>query len=236
MNELDAIGELIDSPEARYHKDQALGALGNPSQAELVTTALEGLDSPDRNVRVLMLRLLTQLGGPRAAAGILRGLSDPKRRVREVAAGGSRRFLDHPEIVARLDAMAADESETNKIRGRAAHMLRMHCRDVGAPATEGMLAYAGVHRLKHIREHRVDELRLKALWHLLELDLTDEIAEALRGAVKGGSRTEAILATRALSGYRVVNVDDVEDGDRRKRIMDTCETAGGGVFYWVKRE
>ena len=236
MNALDAIRKLVDPHGVKYAKEDGLRTLGFPSQDELVTTALEGLDSDDRNVRVLMLRLLGQLGGERAASGILKGLSDAKRRVREVAVKSSLMFLDCPGVTERIDVIAGDENEINRVRDRACNVLAQYCRQKHLPPTQGMLEYAGVRQLKHIREHKTDELRLKALWSLLQLDLSEAVAGALQTVVKNGSRTEAILATRALSGLRVVNVNHVADPTERSGIIKDCEPAGGGVFYWVRRE
>jgi len=54
-------------------EQEALAELGNPSEEEIVDTALSGMKSEDRNRRVLMLRVLKHQTGDRAMLGILRG-------------------------------------------------------------------------------------------------------------------------------------------------------------------
>jgi len=41
------------------------------------------------------------------------------------------------------------------------------------------------------------------------------------------------MATKALCGYQVVNIGKFANANQ---ITETCERAGGRVFYWVKRE
>ena len=73
--------------------------VAEPSVPTDATDVLPHLDSDDRNIRVAALRVLAFCDGPAAADGILRGLDDPMRRVRNVAAKSSVRFLDDPRIV-----------------------------------------------------------------------------------------------------------------------------------------
>src|SRR5438105_8411028 len=63
------------------------------------TDVLPHLDSDDRNIRVAALRVLASTDGPDAVTGILRGLDDPVKRVREVAAKSSAGFLNDERIV-----------------------------------------------------------------------------------------------------------------------------------------
>src|SRR5512136_1551037 len=110
-------------PYAPSAEQDVLALLGNPSREEIIDTALAGLSSDNRNLRVLMLRVLKGQSGPRAMQGILAGLDDPKRRVREVAIKSSANFHSYPEITDRLKAIGADEHETRRIRNFALNSL-----------------------------------------------------------------------------------------------------------------
>ena len=65
--------------------------------------------------------------------------------------------------------------------------------------------------------------------------LSDEMRDVLRYVVETGSKDEAVAATRALCGFRVINLGGITRADERKRITQTCERAWGRVFYWVPR-
>ena len=66
---------------------------------------------------------------------------------------------------------------------------------------------------------------------------TDEVQvkALLQEFVKTGTREEAVAATRALCGYKVITLGEVDDEKERKRIARTCDLAAGRVFYWIKR-
>src|SRR5688500_10657934 len=57
---------------------------------EVLPVAIAGMASDDRNVRVKMLRVLGLYDDPRATAAVVSAMSDPVRRVREVAIKATR--------------------------------------------------------------------------------------------------------------------------------------------------
>ena len=42
-----------------------------------------------------------------------------------------------------------------------------------------------------------------------------------------------LAATRALAGFKVINLGAIADPAERRRIAQTHEPAGGWVFFWV---
>jgi hypothetical protein len=216
-------------PYASVTEHDILGQIGNPSPTEIIDTALAGLASDDRNLRVLMLRVLKGQSGPRAMQGILAGLNDPKRRVREVAIKSSADFHSYPEITDRLKAMVADEHETRRIRNFALNSL------AGAGSLLNDLTATDVRALESLA--KIDAYRAEILFGLLKLDLTAPVEDLLHTFVANGAPHEAVMATRALCGFRVVNLGQFEPYSAvQKYIVDTCEVASGRVWYWVKRE
>lgn len=216
-------------PYSPVKESEALAQLGNPSSDEIVEAALAGMRSEDRNVRVLMLRVLKGQSGPKAMQGILAGLNDTKRRVRAVAIGSSVGFHGYPEITDRLRAIALDEHETRRIRRLALDALTG---TAGSPA--GELTANHIHALHVLAQN--DAYRSGLLFRLLLLDLTGPVEELLREFVASGTREEAVMATRGLCGYRVVNLGQFESEQTRAYITHMCELAAGRVWYWVKRE
>jgi hypothetical protein len=217
-------------PYSPVSEGDVLEQLGNPSQDEIVDSALAGLAGDDRNVRVLMLRVLSGQSGSRAMRGIVAGLNDPKRRVREVAIKSSSNFHDYPEVTERLRAMAADEHETRRIRGLALRSLAG-----GVEPLVGDLTPGDARALESLA--RLDAYRSRVLVSLLRLDLTETVEDLLREYVKTGTKDEAVMATRALCGYRVVNLGQFEAGSAvQKHVAETCEIAAGRVWYWVRRD
>lgn len=217
-------------PYAPLTERDVLAQLGNPSPGEIIDTALAGLASGDRNVRVLMLRVLKGQSGPKAMQGILSGLNDPKRRVREVAIKSSATYQPYPEITDRLKAMVADEHETRRLRTLALQAL---AGGVGTLAND--LTASAAQALETLV--KIDTYRTGILFKLLQLDLTAPVETLLREFVATGTKEEAVMATRALCGFRVVNLGHFEPGGAAQRyVTDTCEIAAGRVWYWVKRE
>jgi hypothetical protein len=228
----DAMRQLREAygPHSPLSERDVLEQLGNPSQDEIVDSALAGLASDDRNVRVLMLRVLGRQSGCRAMRGILTGLSDPKRRVREVAIRSSRSFRDYPEITDRLSAMVTDECETRRIRGLALRSLA----GVGGPLVSKLPTGAAQALISLARS---DTYRTGILICLLHLDLTEHVEDLLREIVRNGTKDEAVMATRALCGYRVVNLGQLETNPAvRRYVTESCDIAAGSVLYWVKRD
>ena len=231
--DLDAVKALNRSSfEGNAARRQAaLERLGNPSADELVEMALEALGSPDRNVRGQMVRLLAGQSAPRAAEGMLRALSDPARRVRRLAARLSWVFGSDEAIEARLREMAEDEDETVKIRSAAFHALSSgkFLSSLGTSPGEARSYFAALPDLERHRQMALDVL--------VSLDpLTDAARAILRYVVETGTREEAVAATRALSGFKVMNLGSFPDPAERRRVAQTCEPARGRVFFWVPRD
>lgn len=229
LDEMRKLRSAYRSHEA-LAEQEILDAIGNPTREEIITTALEGLKSEDRNVRVLMLRVLKGQSGEQAMQGILIGLGDTKRRVKEVALKSYQPFLHYPEITARLEEMVADEGEHKKIRAAALHTLTGH----GVGTLLDVLPKVAADALESLAQN--EQFREKILFNLLMLDLSEHVETLLKEFVKNGSKAEAVMATRALCGYRVVHIDAfAHDKKMQKQIMHNGELAAGRVFYWIKR-
>jgi hypothetical protein len=186
--------------------------------------ALVHLDSDDRNVRVAALRVLAFAEGPAAAAGILRGLDDPVRRVREVAAKSSARFVDNERVVARL-VQAVENDEP----GSAGAALQVLGGFYGSP--HGLTQVEPVARamasLAHLPRHR--QAVLVALLRAKRLD--DGTRAVLRDFVTDGTKDEAVAATRRLCGLRVERREVLSDA-----VRQSAERAWGDLWYWVRAE
>ena len=208
----------------------ALEQLGNPTPDQLVELGLEGLDDPDRNVRFQLLRLIGVQLRPAAALGILRALSDPARRVRRLALKLSILYAGNDAIQARLQEIMDDESETRKIRWSAFQALSSGT-FLASLATSPDAARKYFEDVPGLEKYRSTAMNL-----LVSLDpLTDEMRDVLRYIVETGSKDEAVAATRALCGFRVINLGGIPQEDERRRIAQTCELAWGRVCYWVPR-
>jgi hypothetical protein len=230
--DLEAIRALNQSTlrADRAARSAALERLGNPSIDELVEFSLRGLDDPDRNVRGQMVRLAAAQRGPRAGLAIGKALRDPARRVRRLAVKLSGPFVGDADVEARLREIIEDESEITKIRSAA------------------FLALSGGGFLASLKSSPEDarrylsdlpnltQYRASALFVLVSMDpLSDAAREVLRHVIESGSREEAVAATRALSGFHVINLGSISDPAERRRIAHDCEPARGRVFFWVPR-
>ncbi len=210
-------------------QEAALEQMGNPTPDEIVELGLAGLDDADRNVRFQMLRLLGTQVRPEAAPGILRALSDPARRVRKLALRLSVLYAGNSAIEARLEEICFDEGETRRIRS-AAFLALSSGTFLASLAESSEAARKYFEDVPALEKYRGSALKL-----LVSLDpLTDEMRDVLRYVVETGPKDEAVTATRALCGFRVINIGGVSPTER-KRISQTCELAWGRVFYWVPR-
>jgi hypothetical protein len=229
MLSLEAMRQMRIAYELPARQQEVLERLGNPTRAEIIDSALSGLKHEDRNVRVLMLRVLRWQTGEQAMRGILAGLNDPVRRVRSVAIRASGNYHEFPEITNRLKGMVTDDQETRKIRGQALSSLASVDRSAMDDLTQ--TAASALKTLAHIEKYRFD-----ILFGLLRLDLTDRVEELLKEFVNNGTKAEAIMATRALCGYRVIHIGMFEnDKAVQRHILQTCELAAGRMFYWITR-
>lgn len=134
MLSLDVMRKLRDAydPYSGVSEADALRQIGNPTRNAIIDTALEGLRSEDRNVRVLMLRVLAGQSGERAMLGILAGLGDAERRVRETAIKSCGNFGAQPAVTARLTEIVMDDAEKSRIR--RFHLICSHGRCAGERA------------------------------------------------------------------------------------------------------
>jgi hypothetical protein len=124
--------------------------------------------------------------------------------------------------------MVTDEDEKNKIRRRAlTTLLGGNLEITNSPQLN--VAEDAVRALM-----TSDAQRQAILCGLLQLDLSDKVEALLKSFIKEGSKDEAILATKALCGYKVVNLGSVPEPERRS--VQSGDRAFGEVFYWVRRD
>ena len=210
--------------------DVALRKTGDPSPEQLVDFALQQMQNEDRNVRVLMLRIFVHQSGDRAARGVLAGLRDNTRRVCSVAIKACPNHLHDEEIVQQLLAIARDDDRKLKLRRRALSML---AGDEGRWA--GDLTPAVFAALKDLM--RLAEYRIAIVFGLVRLDAEPHIQSLLHEFAKSRDTSEAQLARRALSGERVIHIDNYSnDLPVQRHIKETCEIAHGRMYYWLPRE
>ena len=213
---------MLTVDELRVLARQAV-ALGPDGPAVRVEEVLPHLGSEDRNVRVAALRVLAFSDESAAVDGILRGLDDPVKRVREVAAKSAPGFVSDPRVVARL-RLAVEREET----GSARPAMQVLCGTYHSPY--GLFAIEPVPgALAALAEH--PRYRWQALLALLRArSLTPELTAMLRTFVRDGSKDEAVFATRRLDGFRVAH--DIElIGDTE--VRRNADRAWGDVWYWV---
>ncbi len=228
----DAMRKLRDAcdPYSGVSEADVLRQIGNPTRDAIIDTALEGLQSEDRNFRVLMLRVLGGQSGEKAMNGILTGLGDAERRVRETAIKSCGNFGAHSAVTARLTEIVTDDAEKSRIRRFALDKLAR----AGSAAKNG-LADSAADALRSLA--KIPRCRFEVLFRLLQLELVENVEELLREFVRDGSKEEAVMATRALCGFRVIHLGAFEGApDIQSRIKQTCDVAAGRVYFWVKRD
>jgi HEAT repeat protein len=198
--------------------------LGDPDGETLAAAALERMTSGDRNVRVAMLRVLALAGGPEAVRGILLGLDDEKKRVREVAAKSSARFVTDERVAKRLERAVRDGE-----RGSSGPAFQILAGLYAAPyrAVPNPMLVEALGSLAESTRHRP-----AVLTALVRSRLTDEVRSLLHEIVRHGTKQEAVIATRRLCGYRVARLEEFPP-DEQPAIRRTCERAWGDVWYWV---
>lgn len=214
-----ARASLVPDPTVRR---ATLDELGDPSPEQLGRDAVVFLDDADRNVRVKALRVLAWCDGEAAVQGVLRGLDDPMKRVREVAAKCSARFVDDPRVADRL-RLAVERGETGSARTAVSVLAGVFHSPFGLSST-------GVHPDAVRRLLAIDAQRGQALAALLRArTLTDDVAELLREVVRTGTKDEAVAATRRLCGFRVAHHGELDADTRRG-----ADQAWGAVWFWVR--
>ena len=196
------------------------------SDEEVITAAGAAMSSDDRNVRVKALRVLGLYDDPRATEGLLQGLRDPARRVREVAIKCSRRHHGSAEVLDELRRIASDEDQTDRLRRNAFHELstsasRTPLPDVAQDALAGFMDS--------------DRFRGPVLRRLCSSPTQTPASRAvLHEFVRTGSKEEAVMATRALAGHMLVRVDGWLPPEQRRRLRETYDPATAeGDAYWL---
>ena len=204
---------------------EAIGAVDGDGDADIVATALAGLDRDDRNVRVAMLRVLAMFDGDAATGGILRGLDDPARRVRETAMKAARpRHLASARVIEKLRRIAEDESETDRLRRNAFFVLSSRsARDALPDVTrDAVYSLIGSSRFRGPLLVRLCS----------SLDQTEETRHLLREFVRTGTKDEAVMATRALCGQMLLRTDIVPEAERR-RVRTQYDRGQDDLHRWV---
>ena len=211
--------------------EEALFALG-ADQRELAAAAVSSLDDRDRNVRVRAVWALSVLSAPEATAGVLRALGDPARRVREVALKAVRpHHAGSLEVVAAVRAIADDERETSRLRRNAFFVL-------ASTAVREELPEIAEETLRSFMDS--DRYRMPVLLRLCTSTSPSPTARAiLQEFVRSGSKEEAVMATRALCGHRLMRVDGWLPPEVRQRVREQYDPAPdvyhGVPLCWVPR-
>lgn len=217
------------SAHSELRPADAMREIGNPSAEDVVDRALAGMEERDRNLRVLMLRVLQHQRGDTAMRGVLAGLHDDARRVCAVAIQASGNTLAYPEIVARLAAIARDMSLKRKLRRRALSML---AGDEGRQ--QGDVSPVQFEALAELMKN--PEYRFSIVFGLARLDLTPRVKTLLERFARSPVESESMLARRALGGERVAHIDAYAgDESLRRRIAESCDIAQGRMYYWLPR-
>src|SRR6185503_1778117 len=189
--------------------------------------AREAIKSQDRNTRVRALRAAFAEPKPEGADVILAGLGDTKRRVKEVALKSSKPFLGDPRVVERITTMVTDETEYHRIRDKALFALGggfPHVNDAG------QLPKAAMDALRSLAA--VDKYRGDVLRRLVRMSITPEVEALLNEYVRSGNKEEAVAATRALCGYRLVNWGSAKPAE----LAAAGAVHASGVDYWIRRD
>lgn len=193
-----------------------------------IEEALEAIKSEDRNVRVRALRAVFAEPRSEGADVILAGLGDRKRRVKEVALKSSKPFLGDHRVVERITAMVADETEYHRIRDKALFALGGGFPHVNRAGKLPSVAISALGALTSI-----DRFRSAVLDLLVRMDLTPEVEALLKEFANSGTKDEAVAATRALCGYRLVNWGNAKPAEL---AAAGAVRAGSGVHYWIRRD
>jgi len=213
---------VLTVDELRAVARQAV-AVGSDAPTVRADEVLPHLDSEDRNVRVAALRALACSEGPAAVDGILRGLDDSVKRVREVAAKSAPRFVSDSRVVARL-RQAVEREETGSARPAM---------DVLSGTPNSPYALIEIEPIADALAALVDHprYRWRALLALLRArHLTPELTALLRTFVRDGTKEEAVFATRRLDGFRVAHDAELVGDTEVRRNADR---AWGNVYYWI---
>ena len=197
---------------------------------EIIASAMHLFGDASRSQRVMLLRLLSRVDAQDAARGILLGLNDDQRRVREVAIKCASSFLTRPEIIQRLITLARHRGEIRRIRGHALNALS----GLSSGRPQDPLPDPAAEALAQLARDDVT-LHRPILERALRLQRTPGVQRLLLTLAELGEKEEAALVDRALQGERVINLGEVERLADRKRIARDHARAFAQVFYWVPR-
>ena len=189
--------------------------------------ALTAVADPDRNMRVLALRVVAEVARPEGAQAVVAALGDPKRRVREVAIKSAKPFLGDTAVVNRLTQMVQDEDESPRLRTKALFALGGGYPSPNSGGRIPPVALAALQSLAAAQRYRA-----AVLARLVAIDMTAEVDALLREFVRDGTKEEAVAATRALCGYRLVNWGNATPAE----LAAAGAEPAGGVHYWVRRD
>ena len=211
--------------ELAAEHQRAYEALGQPADDEVVSSALPLLSDPDRNLRVLGLRVLGWYRErPDVASALARASRDPRRRIRRIAVqllpadrlDGARRLLE----------VAQDPAEHHRIRVEA--LLKLTRWGQSEETLSG---------LRSLIEQRAD--RGRVLIALLAQPVDEAARDLLEHIVDIGTKEEAVAATRALCGFRLVRSDSGPPPSGTPADISWAFTPGSMMktnyakFYWV---
>lgn len=211
--------------ENAERRQLALEALGHPPADDVVASALPLLSDPDRNLRVVGLRVLGWYSGrPEVSTAIIRASRDQARRVRRVALQLIR--ADQPDGGRRLLEVAQDPRENHRIRTEA--LVKLARRGQSEDTLSG---------LRSLLEHQND--RGRVLVALLGQPNDDSARRLLEYIVEVGTKQEAVAATRGLCGFRLVRSDSVPPPSAVPADIEWAFTPGSMAktnyarYYWV---
>ena len=228
IQDLEALRQATSAHDATA-LDAALRQIGSPPDEAIAASAAALMSHPDRNLRVLALRVLAHQSGERALRGVLAGLRDEKRRVLAVAIQACPNFLCHDEIVARLTAIVRDEGQKRKLRRRALSML---AGDDGRLQSDlWPSVYAALQALMTKPAYR-----FPILFGMARLALRPRTRALLEAFAASRDGAESRMARRALRGERIIHIDSyAADDAMRQWITAACDIAHGRMFYWLPR-
>lgn len=209
--------------------EKLLRELGTPDDAAIIAAAEAGMADEDRNVRVLMLRLLTHYPTEAALPALLQGLEDEERRVQEAAVRSAKSFLSFPAVTDRLATMITHSTARPKLRTLALDTLT----GVTGGEPVAQLPSAAVLALSRLAQR--SDLQSEILPRLLRLELTPELERLLHSLAATLPPDEAAMAGKALAGEKVINLGQIADPAERRRVSRECEPAFGRVYFWVPR-
>jgi hypothetical protein len=189
--------------------------------------AAKAMESDDRNLRVAALRVVGADGRREGANVIVAGLLDAKSRVRQVALTECKPYLADKSVVAAIVAIIQNEAETARLRSKALLALGGA---YASPNRAGRIPAAALSALESLAE--VDRFRGAVLQRLVTMDVTPDVEALLREYVRTGTKDEAVAATRALCGYRLVNWGSATPSELRAAGAEPA----GGVMYWIRRD